>query len=450
MTTLGFGSKNVIDIVKYRWYWLGFSALFLIPAIASMIYAMALSPNHSPLKLGIDFTGGTFLQYGFEAKITDSDIGTIRNILAQVGQENPVIQVQEATDIFGKIDPNAASQSASNQPANEAASNEQASNQPANEASNESSTPANDSSEKTSNSNSDTTGVSDLIAQASNEDKASNKETNSSVEEKSANESSKTEATNEEKSSNDTPSLTSEEDEKTIKEIKTEGQSIKVHSTISMRTKFLDESQLKKLKVLLNEKFGQFTILQQSAIGPSLGTELFKNSMVALICVLGGILIYLSLRFQADYAVCAIIALFHDALFIVGVFSFLGIVYNTEVDSLFVTGILTAIGFSVHDTIVVFDRLRENARFLSKKKSFSEIANDSVNQTLARSINTSLTTIIVLACLLFFGGSTTKDFVLTMLLGIIVGTYSSIFNASVLVTLWREINAPKKKRRATA
>ena len=134
----------------------------------------------------------------------------------------------------------------------------------------------------------------------------------------------------------------------------------------------------------------------------------------------------------------AILGLVHDTVFVVGVFSILGIFYGVQIDSLFVTALLTVIGFSVHDTIVVFDRVRENLKYYSKKMTFGEIMNVSINQTLTRSINTSLTTLITLAALYFFGGVTTKDFVLAMILGIAIGTYSSIFFCSSLIELWED------------
>ncbi|MBY0403038.1 MAG: protein translocase subunit SecF, partial [Cyanobacteria bacterium] len=163
------------------------------------------------------------------------------------------------------------------------------------------------------------------------------------------------------------------------------------------------------------------------------------NGLMALILAYILIVGYLTFRFQFDYAVCAIVALVHDTITVFGVFSMLGYLFNTEVDSMFITGILTVVGFSVHDTIVVFDRLRENTRRLhSQKLPFSEIANISVNQTLARSINTSLTALLTLLALFFLGGETTRDFVLCMILGIAIGTYSSIFVASAMLTWWRE------------
>ena len=169
-----------------------------------------------------------------------------------------------------------------------------------------------------------------------------------------------------------------------------------------------------------------------------MGKELFKNSLIALSLALLGIIAYLTFRFQFDYALAAILGLVHDTLFVVGIFSILGLFYGVQIDALFVTALLTVIGFSVHDTIVVFDRVRENLKYYSKKMSFGEIMNASINQTLTRSINTSLTTLITLAALYFFGGVTTKDFVLAMILGIAIGTYSSIFFCSSLIEIWED------------
>ena len=168
--------------------------------------------------------------------------------------------------------------------------------------------------------------------------------------------------------------------------------------------------------------------------------------MIAVTLALLGIVIYLTVRFHFEFAVAAFLALFHDILFVVGVFAILGLVAGTQIDSLFVTAILTVLGFSVHDTIVVFDRIRENLKFYSKKATYGEIVNASVNQTLARSINTSLTTLITLGALYIFGGVTTRDFVLVMILGIAIGTYSSIFFASTLVAWWNDIQESKKAK----
>ena len=182
-------------------------------------------------------------------------------------------------------------------------------------------------------------------------------------------------------------------------------------------------------------------LISVSSVGPTMGKELFKNSLLAVTLAFLGIVAYLSFRFRFDYALAAILGVLHDVIFVCGIFSILGIFYNVQIDGLFITAILTVIGFSVHDTIVVFDRIRENLRYYSKKMSFGEIVDASVNQTLTRSINTSLTTLITLLALYFFGGVTTKDFVLCMILGIAIGTYSSIFFCSMLVDFWNDKRA---------
>jgi preprotein translocase subunit SecF len=151
-------------------------------------------------------------------------------------------------------------------------------------------------------------------------------------------------------------------------------------------------------------------------------------------------LLYIAFAFRNTnnpflYGLCAIIAMLHDAVFVLGIFSILGWLADVEVDALFVTALLTVIGFSVHDSIVVFDRIRENlaARLAP---TFDEIVNYSVVQTLVRSINTSLTVVLTLSALWLFGGETTRWFVFALLIGVIAGTYSSIFNASQILVAW--------------
>jgi len=170
--------------------------------------------------------------------------------------------------------------------------------------------------------------------------------------------------------------------------------------------------------------------------------------MVAMTLACLGIIAYLSFRFRVDYAIAAILGVIHDVLFVVGLFSIFGLLYHVQIDGLFITALLTVIGFSVHDTIVVFDRIREYLRYYSKKMSFGEIVDASVNQTIARSINTSLTAMMTLLALYLFGGVTTKDFVLTMLIGIAIGTYSSIFFSSILVDFWNDKQTGKPAQAA--
>ncbi len=318
-----FSTKKFIDVVKYRWVWLIVSLILLLPGIIAMGWSMKMYPTHTPMPVGIDFTGGTIIQYSVNEEISTDKIGEIRTKLVNNNIDNPVIQV--------------------------------------------------------------------------------------------------------------------------LRPVNSESSLIK--NIVSIRTQFSEDGQnesIDKVSEVISADYPEAQIVQVSSVGPVLGKQLFVNSMIAVGLALLGIVIYLTIRFHFEFAIVALLALFHDLLFVLGVFSILGILYGVHIDSLFVTAILTVLGFSVHDTIVVFDRIRENLKFYSKKATYDEIVNASVNQTLARSINTSLTTLITLGALYFFGGVTTKDFVLVMILGIAIGTYSSIFFASTLVALWNDIETAKK------
>lgn len=180
------------------------------------------------------------------------------------------------------------------------------------------------------------------------------------------------------------------------------------------------------------------------SIGPSLGKELKDKAIQAIIIVLIFIVLYIAYAFRKvskpveswKYGLAAIIALTHDILIVTGVFVFLGKFAGVEVDSLFVTALLTILGFSVHDTIVTFDRIRENLFKNRTYDNFEEIINISINQTIVRSINTSLTTFLALLAILLFGGESTKYLALALSIGIVIGTYSSIFIASPLLLLF--------------
>lgn len=195
-----------------------------------------------------------------------------------------------------------------------------------------------------------------------------------------------------------------------------------------------------KLKAALAAK--GITELSFDSVGPSVSKSIALNAIGALLAASLAIVLYVAYAFRNaprpispwSFGVMAIIALLHDALFVLGVFSILGHFLGVEIDALFVTAILTVIGFSVHDTIVVFDRIRENLR--RRKGSFEEIVNASILETLARSINTSLTVILTLLALFLFGGQSIRLFILALLIGIASGTYSSIFNASPLLVTW--------------
>lgn len=317
------GRKHLVHIVKYRWWWMLLTTILLVPGIIAMIYSSVTYANHAPLKVGIDYTGGTILQYGLEQKISSQDLTKTRQELEGIGIENPYLQILNVN---------------------------------------------NDQQDKTKSN---------------------------------------------------------------------------IQSIISIRTKFIDKDAdtADRITNVLSGEYQNPELISVSSVGPTLGKELFKNSLIAVALAVLGIIAYLSIRFRFDYALAAILGVLHDVIFVLGMFSILGIFYNVQIDGLFITAVLTVIGFSVHDTIVVFDRIRENLRYYSKKMSFGEIVDASVNQTLTRSINTSLTTLITLTALYLFGGVTTRDFVLCMIMGIAIGTYSSIFFCSMLVDFWNDKKA---------
>ncbi len=207
---------------------------------------------------------------------------------------------------------------------------------------------------------------------------------------------------------------------------------------LSVRTKALNESDRTRLVSLLTEKIGTFDVTkgQVDTVGPIIGQQIFTAGLLALIVSFAGITVYLSLRFQFDYAVFAFIALLHDVMITVGVFSMLGLVLGTEVDSLFIVALLTIVGFSVNDTVVIYDRVRENIN-IHPGLDINQIVDDAVNQTLGRSINTTMTTLLTLFAIFIFGGETLKDFALALIIGFAAGAYSSIFIASTLLAWWR-------------
>lgn len=208
---------------------------------------------------------------------------------------------------------------------------------------------------------------------------------------------------------------------------------------ISIRTQTLNVEQRSKLQADLEAKIGTVDVqkTQIDTVGPTIGRQLFTSGMLALIVSFALITGYLTVRFQLDYAIFALVAIFHDVLVTVGIFAILGLVNGTEVDSLFIVALLTIVGFSVNDTVVIYDRVRETIQ-LSPGRHINEIVDDAVNQTLTRSINTTFTTLLSLFAIFFFGGETLKNFALALIIGFTMGAYSSIFIASTLLALWRE------------
>ena len=207
------------------------------------------------------------------------------------------------------------------------------------------------------------------------------------------------------------------------------------------------EGKLGQIAKALEARFGPIAeVRQATTVGPIISAELTQQAILLVFLGSLGILIWISVRFHdVKMGVSAIIALLHDVIVVVGIFAILGTLFGTQVDALFVTAMLTVIGFSVHDTIVVFDRVREN-RQRHAGEPFAAIVNHSILQTLGRSINTSMTVVITLSALLIFGPSSINNFVLALLIGIVSGTYSSIFNASPILVVWHEWEDRRRQR----
>jgi preprotein translocase SecF subunit len=201
----------------------------------------------------------------------------------------------------------------------------------------------------------------------------------------------------------------------------------------------------------LEAQFGPIEATRElTTIGPVISTELTQQAVILILLGSLGIMLWMTFRFRNyKFGVTALLALLHDVIVVVGVFAILGTFFGTQVDGLFITAMLTVIGFSVHDTIVVFDRVRENkARHAGEP--IAAIANHSVMQTLGRSINTTMTVVFTLTALLLFAGPSLRNFVLALLIGIISGTYSSIFVASPLLVVWEEWDAKRRAQRAAS
>jgi preprotein translocase subunit SecF len=210
-----------------------------------------------------------------------------------------------------------------------------------------------------------------------------------------------------------------------------------------IRTHKLSQEDSKKLMDTMGGKIGKVELLRNEYVDPIISTELFWKALGALAIASVLMVIYITIRFEFKQGIAAIAALLHDTLLVVGIFS----LFRIEVDSAFIAAILTIIGYSINDTIVIFDRIRENLRARKKGQSLEDLVNLSIWQTLARSINTVLTVMFVLLALFFLGGATVKTFVLAMLIGVASGAYSSIFNAS---PIWVDLRLMEKKGRSQA
>ncbi|HBY96182.1 MAG: protein translocase subunit SecF [Ardenticatenaceae bacterium] len=211
-------------------------------------------------------------------------------------------------------------------------------------------------------------------------------------------------------------------------------------NVVLIRTKALTQDEKNTIEHALETTYGPFVENRFESVGPSVGEAVTQRAVYAVAMAAVGILLYLAFAFRHvpnpfRYGTAAILAMLHDVFVVLGLAALAGHFLHWEVDALFLTALLTVIGFSVHDTIVVFDRIRENMR-RHRGEPFADIVNHSIIQTLDRSINTQLTALFTLVALSLFGGVTIKQFVLWLIIGIVSGTYSSIFNASQILVVW--------------
>jgi preprotein translocase subunit SecF len=219
-----------------------------------------------------------------------------------------------------------------------------------------------------------------------------------------------------------------------------------------LKFKPISSEQNEAYKTELDKQCSEVTELRFETVGPVIGQELATRAILAIAIASGLIVTYIAWSFRTipkpysswKFGLSAVAALIHDALVVLGIFSLFGRFLNVEVDALFVTAMLTILGFSVHDTIVVFDRVRENLPKMPTR-TFEQIVDFSLNETLVRSLNTSITVVLTLTALVLFGGESIRWFVIALLIGIVSGTYSSIFNASPILAMWESKNEVKAK-----
>ncbi len=227
--------------------------------------------------------------------------------------------------------------------------------------------------------------------------------------------------------------------------------SVKTFSVDETTFKFISPKSYEEttaiVDVILDKKAHPYVVTQVNTVGPTMGSEMTKKAIIAIITVVFAILAFIAFAFREvslpvaswKYGVVATVTIIHDIIIPTGVYAFLSAKYGAEIDTLFVVALLTIMAVTISDKIVVFDRIRENLKLQGgKKKSFEEIVGESLAQTFTRSINTSLTTVLALVALYFFGPVSTQFFALTLGIGIIVGTYSSIFVASPILTIWNK------------
>lgn len=211
-------------------------------------------------------------------------------------------------------------------------------------------------------------------------------------------------------------------------------ENVEASPNVFIRTHELSDDERRAVMSGVEKSLGSFDTLRAEKVGAVIGSELTKNALIALVVAWVLMIGYITYRFEFKFAVSGILAIAHDILLVLGVFSLL----QKEIDATFVAAILTIAGYSINDTIVIFDRIRENMKTHSKTEPFAQLVNRSIWQTMTRSIYTVLTVVFATAALYLFGGETTKNFSLALLIGFCSGAYSSIFNASPIWVTWKE------------
>jgi preprotein translocase subunit SecF len=217
--------------------------------------------------------------------------------------------------------------------------------------------------------------------------------------------------------------------------------------TILIRSKLVSKEEAAKVEQALSDKFSEKPQeIRFETVGPTLGKELLKKTIIAIILAAGFIMLYVGRQFKNfKFGICAILAMFHDTLVLLGSFSLLGHFLGVEVDTLFVTAMLTILSFSVHDTVVVYDRIRESQK-LFPNTSWENLVNKAITETISRSLNNSLTIIFMLIALCLLGGATIRWFTIALLIGTVSGTYSSTFTAAPLLVVWSKLEERRKRK----
>jgi preprotein translocase subunit SecF len=209
---------------------------------------------------------------------------------------------------------------------------------------------------------------------------------------------------------------------------------------VLIRTHVLNEAERKAVLEGFTSKFGKYEIMRIEKVGATIGSELTREAIIALLLSWLMMIAYISYRFEFRFGVAGILSLVHDVLIVLGIFSIL----RKEIDASFVAALLTIVGYSINDTIVIFDRIRENLKAMKKGETLPEMVDRSIWQTMTRSIYTVLTVLFATGSLYFLGGETTKNFSLALLIGFVSGTYSSIFNASPIWVMWKQRDERKR------